>query len=131
MWSYILFHLSYLKDWLSYLSSPSRNLSNLLNGNEESITGKVIIVTGSNSGIGKAAALQLAKREAKVILACRNLDKAEAAKQHILRKVPDADLVRKDKRILGFSECKKMSKYIIYFRSYTSMMADYDEAGLG
>ncbi|KAF3847261.1 hypothetical protein F7725_020289 [Dissostichus mawsoni] len=43
------------------------------------LRGKTAIVTGSNTGIGKSTALDLAKRGARVILACRNKDKAEAA----------------------------------------------------
>ncbi|XP_037334809.1 dehydrogenase/reductase SDR family member 13a.3 [Pungitius pungitius] len=43
------------------------------------LNGKTIIVTGSHTGIGKVTALDLAKRGARVILACRNKDKAEAA----------------------------------------------------
>lgn len=40
---------------------------------------KTIIITGANSGIGKAAALQLAQQGHCIILACRNPQKGEAA----------------------------------------------------
>lgn len=43
------------------------------------LKGKTAIVTGSNTGIGKTTALDLAKRGARVILACRNKQRAEAA----------------------------------------------------
>jgi len=40
---------------------------------------KIIIVTGANSGIGKAAAIQLASQGATVIMACRSLARGEDA----------------------------------------------------
>jgi NAD(P)-dependent dehydrogenase (short-subunit alcohol dehydrogenase family) len=43
------------------------------------LSGKTIIVTGGNSGIGYEAARQLARKRALVVLACRDLDKAQAA----------------------------------------------------
>ncbi|KAG7222460.1 hypothetical protein INR49_016229 [Caranx melampygus] len=43
------------------------------------LEGKTAIVTGSNTGIGKTTALDLAKRGARVILACRDKGRAEAA----------------------------------------------------
>uniref|UniRef100_A0A3B4A7U6 Dehydrogenase/reductase (SDR family) member 13a, duplicate 3 n=1 Tax=Periophthalmus magnuspinnatus TaxID=409849 RepID=A0A3B4A7U6_9GOBI len=47
--------------------------------------GKTAIVTGSNTGIGKATALALAKRGARVILACRSRGRADAAVYDIRR----------------------------------------------
>jgi NAD(P)-dependent dehydrogenase (short-subunit alcohol dehydrogenase family) len=44
--------------------------------NMPDLTGKVIIVTGSNSGIGFEAAQEFARKGAHTILACRNMDKA-------------------------------------------------------
>jgi NAD(P)-dependent dehydrogenase (short-subunit alcohol dehydrogenase family) len=54
--------------------------------------GKVAIVTGANSGLGKEITIGLAKKDIKVIMACRNQSKAESAKAEVLSKVNNADL---------------------------------------
>jgi NAD(P)-dependent dehydrogenase (short-subunit alcohol dehydrogenase family) len=46
---------------------------------------KICIITGANSGIGKAAAIQIAKKGYHVILACRNQSRGEAALNHIIK----------------------------------------------
>lgn len=46
--------------------------------------GKVCIVTGANSGIGKAAALALAKSDATVIMLCRNKERGQSALEEII-----------------------------------------------
>ncbi|XP_018655465.1 putative short chain dehydrogenase [Schistosoma mansoni] len=50
------------------------------------LDGKLAIVTGSNTGIGLVTASELARRGARVIMACRNLRKAEDAKRRLLEK---------------------------------------------
>ncbi|XP_007247600.3 retinol dehydrogenase 14a [Astyanax mexicanus] len=45
--------------------------------------GKTIIVTGANSGIGRATAVELLRRQARVIMACRSQERAEQAAQEI------------------------------------------------
>lgn len=44
---------------------------------------KTIIITGSNSGIGKAAAIQLAKLGATVIMACRSVERGAQAREEV------------------------------------------------
>jgi NAD(P)-dependent dehydrogenase (short-subunit alcohol dehydrogenase family) len=47
---------------------------------------KVVMVTGANSGIGKAASLSLAKKGATVVMVARNKERGEAARSEIVRK---------------------------------------------
>jgi len=54
--------------------------------NQRKLNDKVAVITGCNTGIGKVTAHELSKRGAKVIMLCRNLERAEAA----------ADEIRKD-----------------------------------
>src|SRR6202167_2727812 len=55
-------------------------------------TGKLIVVTGANSGTGKEAARRLAAAGARVVLAVRTVAKGEQAREEILARQPDARL---------------------------------------
>ena len=50
----------------------------------------MVLVTGANSGLGLQASLELARKGARVLMACRNPAKAEAALQRVRREVPGA-----------------------------------------
>ncbi|XP_075855097.1 retinol dehydrogenase 13 isoform X1 [Microcebus murinus] len=64
-----------LKDYVAGGACPSK----------ATIHGKTVIVTGANTGIGKQTALELAKRGGNIILACRDMEKCEAAAKDIRR----------------------------------------------
>lgn len=67
----------YLLHWQFFMSA---NVCKSL----ELLIGKTILITGANTGLGKQAALECAKRQAKkLILACRNLQRAEEAARDI------------------------------------------------
>lgn len=63
------------KDYVSGGACPSK----------ATIQGKTVIVTGANTGIGKQTALELARRGGNIILACRDMEKCEAAAKDIRR----------------------------------------------
>jgi NADP-dependent 3-hydroxy acid dehydrogenase YdfG len=54
--------------------------------------GKIIIVTGGNSGLGYASAFALAEKGATVILACRNTQKGNIAYNNIKLKFPKSQV---------------------------------------
>ena len=57
-----------------------------------SMQGKVVVVTGSNTGIGLETAVGVAAQEATTVLACRNQAKAEAAAKEVVRRTWNDDV---------------------------------------
>lgn len=59
---------------------------------------KRVVITGANSGIGRAKAEALAKRGAKVTMVCRNAEKGEAARAEVEAATgnPNVDLMQCD-----------------------------------
>lgn len=56
------------------------------------MNGKVCIVTGSNTGIGKATALALAQKGATVVMVCRSRERGEAARTEIAQQSGRGDV---------------------------------------
>jgi NAD(P)-dependent dehydrogenase (short-subunit alcohol dehydrogenase family) len=56
------------------------------------LTGREAVVTGANSGLGLQIALELARHGARVVLACRDTGKGEAAAARIRESAPGAEL---------------------------------------
>jgi NAD(P)-dependent dehydrogenase (short-subunit alcohol dehydrogenase family) len=56
------------------------------------LSGKVIVVTGANCGLGYEAAKEFARKGARTVLACRSVDKAQAALDQIKQEIPRAQV---------------------------------------
>src|SRR4051794_3609722 len=57
------------------------------------LTGKVVVITGGNSGLGKETAVELARMGAHVVIAARNATKAAAAVKEVKERANAGDRV--------------------------------------
>ncbi|KAL0994184.1 hypothetical protein UPYG_G00118860 [Umbra pygmaea] len=55
--------------------------------------GKTVIITGANTGIGKTTAIELARRGARIIMACRDKERAEAAILDIKKETGNNEII--------------------------------------
>lgn len=78
----------------------------------ERMDGKGVIITGANTGLGKATAIALAKKGARVVLACRDLDKAEAAAAEIKRLSGNSQIVIAKLDLTSLTSVRRFCEYI-------------------
>ncbi|KAA0710380.1 Retinol dehydrogenase 13 [Triplophysa tibetana] len=57
------------------------------------LDGKTVVITGANTGIGKETARDLAMRGARIVMACRDLSRAEKAAAEIRRSTGNGNIV--------------------------------------
>jgi NAD(P)-dependent dehydrogenase (short-subunit alcohol dehydrogenase family) len=77
--------------------------------NMPDLTGKVIIVTGGNSGLGYESVKAFAGKGAEVILTCRSIEKGETAKAEILKINRDGKIVVMELDLMEFASIKKFA----------------------
>lgn len=84
-------------------------------------TGRVAVVTGANSGLGLETSRELARKGATVVMAARNVEKGDAARDEILGDIPDASL---DLRQLDLASLDSVREFT------TKVLGDYDRVDL-
>ncbi|XP_069675802.1 retinol dehydrogenase 13-like [Periplaneta americana] len=75
--------------------------------------GKTVIITGANTGIGKETALDLAKRGAKVILACRDLERGKKACDKIITSSGNSNVEVQHLDLSSLASVRKFADHII------------------
>ncbi|KAM5181617.1 dehydrogenase/reductase SDR family member 12 [Mantella aurantiaca] len=90
------------------------------------VTGKSYLITGGNSGIGKAAALAIAMRGGIVHLVCRNKEKAEEAKKEIITSSGNENVLV---HLLDMSNPKEIWEFAERFKSENRLHVLINNAG--
>ncbi len=86
---------NFLKDYMLVLSNLIHIMMQDISWNIENIldlTGKVIVVTGGNSGLGYESVKAFAKKGAEVVLASRSSEKGEEARTEMMKDIPDGKI---------------------------------------
>jgi hypothetical protein len=73
---------------------------------EADLSGRVGLVTGANSGMGKETARELARMGAQVILGCRSTTRGEAARREMVQVVSMAPVGRRERAGAACPECR-------------------------
>jgi NAD(P)-dependent dehydrogenase (short-subunit alcohol dehydrogenase family) len=95
---------------------------------EWSVKDKICLITGATSGIGKATAIELAKRGAKIIYTARDLQKAEIVKEDIVSKSQNHNVEFFECELSSFESIKKFSDK--FKERYSALHILINNAGL-
>jgi len=73
-------------------------------------SGKIMIMTGANSGLGLEASKELAKKGATVIMVCRNLEKGTEAVNELRAEIPNAKVELEELDLSKLTSVRKFAK---------------------
>lgn len=73
-------------------------------------TGRTVVVTGANSGLGLVSARELARHGAHVVMACRTPAKAERAAEQIRAEVPGASLELRELNLASLASIRAFAE---------------------
>lgn len=74
------------------------------------LDGKTVLITGANSGIGKETAVDMAKRGARVILACRDMGRATKAADEVRKWSGNGNVVVKMLDLASLQSVRALAK---------------------
>ena len=77
------------------------------------LDGKTVIITGANTGIGLESAVDLAKRNARVILACRSVERGETAAVEVRKRSGNDNVVFVQLDLASLDSVRKFAAKIL------------------
>ncbi|XP_034934003.1 retinol dehydrogenase 12-like [Chelonus insularis] len=93
-----------------------------------SLLGKVFLVTGANSGIGKETVRELVRREARVILACRDVESARNTIIHIRKEISTGEMIPMELDLASLASIKKFAEQVL--RDFSEIHGLINNAGV-
>ncbi|XP_030650271.1 retinol dehydrogenase 12-like [Chanos chanos] len=77
------------------------------------LDGKTVLITGANTGIGKETAVDLASRGARVILACRDMTRANKAAEDIRHRSGNGNVVVKKLDLASLQSVRDLARDVL------------------
>ncbi|XDV28029.1 hypothetical protein PO909_031441 [Leuciscus waleckii] len=92
-----------------------------------SMVGRSFMITGANSGIGKATAMAIAKKGGTVHIVCRNKERAEKAREEIISASGNTEVYV---HVLDLSETRKVWEFAeVFKKEHSSLNVLINNAG--